>query len=254
MTAAQVASIRGFIMLAVLTPWAYRHLGLLRNKKAIVLLLRCLAGSVSLLCYNYNLQHLNVGTALILADFAPLFVVLLSWYFLKERVSAYEGFWIFIIVGGAALLYSPVTPDIPLPFLLIGIGGAFMGSLAYMSLRYSAQRFKPTLIVWCFGLTTAIVGLSFPGEPFMPVHERELLLLLGIGIFALGGQMFMTYSYIHLRASIASALTKASVLFGIFLEAVFQRQWPTPIEFAIYIVILFALYQLQARHYKVKNA
>ena len=69
---------------------------------------------------------------------------------------------------------------------------------------------------------------------------RQLLALAGVGLFAFGGQIFMTWAYRYAEASFVSAFTYATVLFSAVLGFVFFGEVPGPQAMAGAVVIVVA--------------
>lgn len=237
---------RAFVSFLVLTPFAIRQAPKLFAKEAQIVWLRSISGSLSLLCFFANLQQARVGDAVVLAHTAPIFVVVLSWLFLKERLAKKEAVGIGLLIAGAAVLQSP-SLGIPARVLVTGLSGAFFASLAYMALRKSAVRFPPNLIVWCFSGLGALVAIGIPGEPWFFPKSQDWPLVVGVGLSGLFGQIFLTHSYIKLRASIASALGLTSLLWGVALESLILHRYPTPASLAAYALMIGGVVIIQTR-------
>lgn len=188
-----------------------------------------------MICFFWNLQKAGVGTATALANFAPVLVTLISWSLLKERLGGMELLGISITVAGALTLYklgSSITDQV----ILVGFLGAFSTAIAQLALKQAAQIFSPTLVVWCMSLITALASLIMSGAGWrVPV---EWVMVTGVALMGLLGQVFMTLAYMKLSAPVASTLGLSSLVWGVVLEVALLGRQPTLSEWCSYLAII----------------
>ena len=68
------------------------------------LLLRCIFGTLGILCNFYAVDHLLVADASILNKLSPFFAILFSFLILKERITPVQAACVLLAFGGACLL------------------------------------------------------------------------------------------------------------------------------------------------------
>lgn len=189
------------------TPYWRRHLG------------RSLAGTVSLLLYFQALTLLPLATAATLGNSASIFLALLSWLFLRERVAPLTWFALFLGLAGVAVLLRPGFAHGQSLGMACALGSAALAGLAYLQVRQmTALGEPPWRIVFYFALlcmTTSGVICIVQGWQW-PVW-RSLPWLLGIGATALAAQVAMTRAYALGPKFAVSAMSYMGVTFSFLL-------------------------------------
>jgi drug/metabolite transporter (DMT)-like permease len=198
-----------------------------------------------MVAFFWNLQHTTVGKAGVFSNLAPIFIAVMSWKFFNEKINLKEGASIGIALCGVLLLYG--REAIALSFIVGAVGtlGAFSTCISHLSLRQAARRFTPELVVWCLSFATMLASLLFSGSGWFVPRYENFGPMLGVGIAGLLGQMFLTHSYMHLRAPIASAFALSSLVWGVFFEILFHREFPPAGEWLSYILVVLGVCLLQ---------
>ena len=245
-SAAQLTFMRGFLDSVILLPFILPSLPQLKVKRSWLIWLRSFAGSISLALFYWNLQRSAVGTATLLSNLAPVFVVMLSRVFLRERLRLREFVALGIIFASVLLLQIPNVELTGLTgaTLSLGLTGAFFAGLAYFSLKLSTSSFPALLIIFCFCLTNMPVALLMPSEPWLWPNATQFLFMIAVALSALGGQIFMTFTYMKLRASVASVLIMTTLGWAVFFSAFFTGRIPSVFECVAYALLIFGVYLL----------
>ncbi|MCC6277060.1 MAG: DMT family transporter [Oligoflexia bacterium] len=245
---------RSLFIVVVLLPWVVKDF---RNPKEFLhfpLWARAIAGAFGILAHFWTLQHASVATARALTYLNPVFTAVLGTIFLKEWLKIREWAAISLVVLSATVpsLIAPET--IPRSVVIVGALGAFLGSVAYTSLRRAASQVSATTIVWLLSLLNVLVAWGSPMSSIGGTFTlTEPLLSLGIAIFGLSGQMFLTLSHISLKASVVATLSLSSVVWGMAFDAAFGRELPTTLEFSGVVGIMFGVLLLQLSQVKSKS-
>ncbi|MCB2066967.1 MAG: DMT family transporter, partial [Erythrobacter sp.] len=122
----------------------------------------------------------------------PLFAVLLSIVFLKEKVGPWR--WSAVAAGflGIIIIAQPSGDHFPLYGAAVALGGAFMVALISIQIRDLSRTDAPQVIVFYFALVSVVVLLG----PMLWLHEaltlHQWLLLLGVGLCGTFGQLGIT--------------------------------------------------------------
>lgn len=238
---AELVFLRGLFCCFVLLPFVGRQLKLLLTKQATSLWIRSAAGATAMLCLFWNLQHTKVGTATALSNLAPVLVTLLSWRLFGEKITVREAAAIMLTVFGALTLYrSGISSTIA----AVGFFGALCVSVAQLALRRAALKFSPSLVVWCMSLMTVFAAPLAPTTSWL-VPKQDLAVVFGVGLTGLLGQVFMTFAYMHLRASLASAFGLSTLIWGVLFQSIFTQSIPNLRELISYGLILAGVCTLQ---------
>lgn len=206
-SSSQISTFRGVFTALALLPYAFPHLGKLTNLKlSRSIWIRSISGGIAVICYFYNLEHTSAANAKALANTNPFYVAIFAWLVYKETLSKLELLGLVILLYGTGLLAWNLNQVDSTTQWLVGSIGSLFTAMAYLSLKRASGKFPTPIIVFTFGIAVALVSACAPGAWAVP-NAQELFWLMLIGATGLGGQIFLTFSYIHLKNSVASALT-----------------------------------------------
>jgi drug/metabolite transporter (DMT)-like permease len=188
--------------------------------------MRSIAGSISLVCTFYALPRLPVADVLTLTNVFPVWVALLSWPLLREVPTRQA--WIAIALGltGVVLVEQPhFAPDhagaaAPAIAALIG---SFTTAIAMLGL-HRLQGIDPRAIVAHFSGVALVVCLA--SLVLVPNHALEsshfdgfsLVLLLGVGVCATIGQLFLTKAFAAGPPAKVSVVALSQVGFAVIFD------------------------------------
>jgi drug/metabolite transporter (DMT)-like permease len=160
--------------------------------------LRGLTGWAALSCLYYALMHLPLAEAVVIQFTNPVFALVLSWLILKEPLSPRQATLSLLGLLGVVVITRPSAlfggAEMRLdPFAVgVGLAGAVFSALSYVAVRRLGRTEHPLVIVFYFTLVT--VPASLPGVIGRAVWPTpyEWLVLLGIGLCAQAGQVYLT--------------------------------------------------------------
>jgi drug/metabolite transporter (DMT)-like permease len=194
-----------------------KHLGLL--------LARSLAGLCGVYLYFYALGHLNLADASLLNKISPFFVTVLAALWLSEKLHRRVVIGLVVAFAGAALVIQPVFQYEPLP-ALAGLGSALGAGVAYTIVRSLRGSERPWRIVFYFSLVSTVAMTP----PLILDHVVptgwQWAWLLGTGVFAAGGQVFLTLAYHRAPAGQISIWSYSHVLFSLIIGLVVWGERP----------------------------
>lgn len=137
---------------------------------------------------------LPLAEATVLGFTTPMFAVMLSVIFLRERVGIWR--WSAVIAGlvGVIIIAGPNSGSLPIWGVATGIGAAFMVALVTVQVRDLGRTEEPLTVVFYFSaLSAPFLGLFL----FKTGVNHDLtawLMLAGIGLTGLFAQVAMTAS------------------------------------------------------------
>ncbi|MCK4957331.1 MAG: DMT family transporter, partial [Candidatus Cloacimonetes bacterium] len=100
-----------------------------------------------------------------------------------------------IVIFLAAMLIVKPRFDFSIMPAIAGFGSAIFAGAAYTLVRFLGNKEKPETIIFFFSLVTSILMLIPLYGKFIMPNPKQLIFLLGTGIFAAIGQFGLTYSY-----------------------------------------------------------
>ncbi len=195
--------------------------------------MRSIAGSVSLVCTFYALPRLPVSEVFTLTNVFPLWVALLSWPLLGEVPSKASWFAIAVGITGVVLVQQPhfsaEQPTAMLPAIAALIA-SFTTAVAMLGLhrlqaidpRAIVAHFSGVALVVCLGSLLLVPNQAVASSQFT---QASLPLLLGVGISATVGQIFLTKAFAAGPPAKVSVVALAQVVFAVMLDRLF---WDHP--------------------------
>lgn len=206
-SSSQISTFRGLFTALVLLPVVYFDLKKVFDLKVTrSIWIRSISGGIAVICYFFNLEHTSAANAKALSNTNPLYVAAFAFLFYKEKLLRIEVMGLIVLIYGTFLLAWDLNQDGGKIQWFVGSIGSLFTAAAYLSLKRASQKFSPKLIVFCFGVAVAFVSALVPGQWSIPNRE-QLFWLFIVGGAGLGGQIYLTFSYMHLKNSVASALT-----------------------------------------------
>ena len=174
---------------------------------------RCLTGLAAMILYFSALGLIPIGQAVTLQYTNPLFVALLSGFFLSERV--HPQVWALAMVSflGIILIVSPDLRTIEKDALL-ALGSGFFAGVAYLYVRRLRATEEALSIVFWFAAFSAVATV-LPATPSLASISSDpilILALVGIGAGAGAGQVGLTYAFHRANAAWVSAFSYLTVI------------------------------------------
>jgi drug/metabolite transporter (DMT)-like permease len=166
--------------------------------------MRSLAGSISLVCGFYAMTHYPVSEVLTLTNMFPLWVAVLSWPLLGE--SPPLEVWPAVLIGlvGIVLMQQPdFSGDAGARwtgYLAIGaaIVSSFTSAIAMIGLHQVKEVDSRSIVAHfsAVALAACVAALFlFPTTRTFTLDWRTAALLLGVGLSATIGQLFLTKAF-----------------------------------------------------------
>ena len=181
-----------------------------------LLLMRGLAGAISITCFFWTIDLIGLLIATLYLYVYPVFAIMFAVLFFHERFSL----WILAPLGAAlAGLYLIVNPSFQ-GFSLghgIGLAAALLGGIARAALRQLRKTDSPSNIVvlfMSFAVVLSGIGVTLiPGQAwrFTPSTDLSIAtiwpLLSAIGMLSAFAHIMVTVAYRRLSTATASIMT-----------------------------------------------
>jgi len=160
--------------------------------------------------WHWSIVLTSVATATLLANLAPIFVVLAVWLWLREQPGLRFISGLTMAIAGIALL---VGGDFQLSGkALLGDALGVMTAMFYAAYQLTVTRLRSTaatsrVMAWS-GMVAAAALLPvalISGEQFLPMTAAGWIKLVGLAVIAqVAGQSLITYAMAHLPATFSS--------------------------------------------------
>lgn len=203
----------------------------------IFLILRASFGTAGIICNFYALDHLKLSDANMLNKLAPFFVIIFSFFILKEKISIFQGIAVFGAFVGAMFIIKPTGDVTMFPALIGALGGVGAGAAYTMVRILGKRRVNGKLIVFFFSAFSCLICLPFLIVQFTPMSLYQTLILILSGIAAAVGQLAITKAYFYAPAKEISIYDYNQIIISTVLGFIFLNQLPDIYSFLGYIII-----------------
>lgn len=220
--------------------------------KPLLLFFRAFIGLIAMLSFFYNIANITLADAVTYSRMSPIFTALFALWFLKEKIGL-KG-WTAIFLGFCGMLLVMQPNGIILEKAhIFGLLNAVCAALAFTSIRELRKYYDTRVIVLSFmGIGTIVPIFSMilssyyqsdffdfmMGEFIMP-NPTDWIFILGIGITASLGQVYMTKAYGVTRAGIVGATGYSVIIFSLIIGLILGDDLPSMIGFLGISFIVF---------------
>ncbi len=197
----------------------------LRGNRTFLLFIRGATGSVALFLFFFALTKISVGTAILLNQTTPIFMMPMAALFLKERITTAHIFLAFSAAVGVLLVVKPASSMAATPAFM-ALGSALFAAIAYILIRKLSATEHPLTIVFWFNLISALAAIPAALPNFQMPTSVTWLVLIGVALFATFGQVLMTLAYRLTEAGKLAVVGSTGAIFGAGFDYVLWDHLP----------------------------
>ncbi|MCY1606802.1 DMT family transporter [Staphylococcus pettenkoferi] len=208
-----------------------------------LLIARSALGLTGVLFNIYAIDHMILSDADTLMKLNPFWTILLSLFFLREKIFKYQIIAMIVAIAGMLFVVKPEFSSAMIPSLIGLMSGIFAAS-AYTCVRALSTREAPYTIVFYFSFFSIIVLIPFTIFTYEPMSWLQMLYLLGAGLSAAVGQIGLTLAYSFAPAKDISIFTYASIIFTALFGFVLFGESPDFYAMLGYVIIIGASYYM----------
>lgn len=233
------------MIIASVTMIKNRHYIVPKKGERLPIILRSVFGFGGMLGNFYALSHIAVADASLLNKMSPFFAVIFSAVLLKEYPKAPQILCIFTAFIGAMFVLKPSFQNAELLPSLAGFLGGACAGLAYTYVRkMTSGGTKGYYIVFFFSAFSTLCSLPYVIFSYSPMTAAQLLILLGAGVAAAGGQFAITGAYTFAPAKEVSIYDYSQIIFAALLGFLIMGQIPDMWSFIGYGIIIAAAFAM----------
>lgn len=194
--------------------------------------------------WNTSVVAFGASIATVLQSNAPIFVVVLAWFFYKEPLTAKKIIAVAFSVIGTILCAGIIGTNpgqITLPTILIGISSAFTYATFPLLGRKLAGNYHPlTIMLYIFVFATiSLLPFQFQSPLPWPVDPQVILYFAFLVIFStIGGFGIFTTALQRIPASVASITATSEIVFASIIAYLVLHE---RLDIFKYIGILFVV-------------
>ncbi len=222
------------------------HINLrVERKEWGTLALRCIFGTLGILCNFYAVDHLLVADASILNKLSPFFIIVFSYFVLKEKIKPVQAVCVGLAFIGCLFVVKPGFHNAALVPALIGVAGGMGAGIAYTMVRkLGTHGVKGPLIVFYFSSFSCLSVVPWLIFNYIPMTPKQVGILLLAGLFAAGGQFTITAAYTFAPANKISIFDYTQILFATILGYFLFQEIPDRYSFIGYGLIILASFAM----------
>lgn len=194
-----------------------KKLSVLKTERIWAHLIRATVGTTGMVLIMWSFILMPLTTATSLNFTAPLFVTLLSYPLLKEKVGLFRLSFILIGFVGVIIIAQPEN-EISKLALAVGLAGGFMNGLVAICLRWlgsTESTLTTNFYFLFFGLLGTAVFMPFVGE--VPDVDITPLIIL-IGVVGLASLLLKTQGFRLAPAAIISPISYTMMVWAILFD------------------------------------
>lgn len=250
----EVTFFRNVFSLVALVLWLAlaRKLYVLETDRPRAHLLRSFIGTVGIILGAQALGMMPLAETTILLFTSPLFVVLLSWPLLGERVGVYRLSAVAIGFVGVMIMANPsqAADQLPLMGVLIGLGWGLSSGLVDICLRWIGRTESSTTTTFYFVLFGTIAcGMHWPFAEVQPggYSWNSALLIAGLGATGLLSLLAKSQSFRLGEAATIAPISYTMIIWAMLFDYLLWDRVPsTNVLIGATIIVgsnLFILYR-----------
>ncbi len=189
-------------------------------------LFRCLMGLIALIAIVVALRELPLAVVVSLSYAAPLFITVLSIFFLSEKVGIFR--WLAVLIGfiGVIIIAEPGFKGMNYLYFLPLI---FCIGMAFVTI--TIRKLSTTEPIWLisifFTITISIAGLATIPMGWIIPNFQDFILLALIGVTGGSANLFLTQSYKLSEVSLVAPLKYLALVFAIIFGYLIWNEIPT---------------------------
>ena len=220
------------------------------NDKKKWMLIRGIAGVISLTCFFQSLNYLAVGTAVSLRYTSPIFAAIFAFIFLKEKIKPIQWLLFFVAFIGVLIIkgFGAKMDSIGLIYVMIS---AISLGVIFVVIRKIGDKESPLVIINYFMIMAFVFGGILSINNWKQPTSTEWLLLLSLGFFGYVGQLYMTKAFQSDETSMVAPLKYLEVVFMIIIGAFwFDEIYNLWTLLGIFLILLGLVYNIYLKKQK----
>ena len=212
----QIIFLRNIMGLALLMPWLFsKGIQRLHTQRISMHILRGVVGVTAMVCMFYAWGHLPLAQAALLKQTSPLFIPVIAFFWLHERIGVKTIIALFIGFIGVLLIINPNAQQSDFNVaIIIALIGAILAGVAKVSIRKMRSTETPGRIVFYFALIGTIASVIPAMLAWINLSTIQWAYMAGIALFSTIGQLLLSKAYGLAPAGQLGPYTYTSIAFA----------------------------------------
>jgi len=218
---------QNFVSLLLFMPWVFRHgIRAVKTSRTGLHILRAVSGLLSQALMFVAVKRMPLMDAVLLSNSAPLFIPLITWAWLKEKISGVV--WASLMVGfvGVILILKPNAALVSNPVALIATAAAVFSAFALVTVNRLSTTETTERILFYYFLISSVAAAPFAIADWRTPTEQEWMYLAGIGVFMAAAQLLIILAYRQASAGRIAPFNYSVVVFSGFIGWLVWKNTP----------------------------
>lgn len=245
-----IAFYRMFFAVVLLTPeLIVKGMPKLRRRDLLLMMASGLLLAAHFVAWIASLKQTNVAVAVVLVNTHPLFVALLAWLFLRERIASKAILWMVVTVLATAALSVGdfgAGENRALGNLLAILGALFVSGYLIIGrlLRRSIASRIYVYFVYATSALAILIACLVSGEALTGHRPLDYLWFVGLAVFpTLLGHSVFNWALGHLKTSVVATAILGEPVFATILSLIVLGEQPGLSTIIFGPLLLFAIYR-----------
>ena len=240
---AQLVFFRSLVALLIFSPMLLQNRHLLKTNRLKGHLLRSIFGLASMFCLFVSAPHIPFTDLTLIIFTMPLFVTILSYPLLKEKVARNQ---YLIVIAGFIGIFIATEPEINnfTIYYFLAVAGSALYGLAVITIRQLGETEAPGTTFFYFTIICTILsGCTLPFDWISP-NSMDWAYLFGIGVFGGLAQFAMIKAYKLAPANLIAPVEYTQFLWAIVFGLVIWGEVPSLKTYIGALIIIGAAFAL----------
>jgi len=180
---------------------------------------RTVFNSFSIMLYSAALNYTTMTNANMLNMVSPVFVVLLSPYYLKEDVKKNSYIYLFTIMLGTYFVANPKFGSVNKGDLL-SLLSSLTAAISIMDLTKARRKNEGYIIVFYVMALGTLINIPFSLDSILNFEASGLFWVIISGVFGVLGQIFFTMGYRYVDAATGALVSTSRIVISALLGVI----------------------------------
>ena len=211
-----------FGLLSLMPIFVREGTAIIHTKKLHLHLVRGICGVTAMYSLFFVLGNIQLANAMLLKATIPIFIPLVAFSWLKEKISVVARVAIAVGFCGVFLILEPGTDFNWI--MLIGLFSSAFASVSMVTIRKLSATEPAIRTVLYFAIIASLVSVIPLTWAWKTPTAKEWLLLISLGICSTVVQLLTTRGYASAPASQVGIFSYSSVIFGALIGWLFWKE------------------------------
>jgi drug/metabolite transporter (DMT)-like permease len=206
---------QNFISLGLFLPWGLHHgAGDLKTKHPLLHGVRGLGGVLSQALMFIAILKMPLMNTVLLSNSAPLFIPLIAWLWLREKITMRIAISLAVGFVGVLLILKPGLGLLRNPAALVATAAAVCSAIALVTVNRLSSTEPTYRILFYYFLVASLLTAPFLPFRWHSPTARQWLILLGIGLCQAASQLLIILAYRYAKPGRIAPFNYSVVVFS----------------------------------------